>query len=68
MLTPDVDRLFDRGMISFENDGRVLVSAGLSAADLAAMGLDGLTARNVGPFAPAQAAYLDWRRRWVLLT
>ena len=68
MLTPDVDRLFDRGMISFENDGRVLVSAGLSAGDLAAMGLEGLDTRNVGVFTQAQAAYLDWRRRWVFLT
>lgn len=67
MLTPDVDRLFDRGMISFEGDGRALVSPALSREDLAAMGLDGLGERSVGPFTQAQAGYLDWHRRWVFV-
>lgn len=67
MLTPDVDRLFDRGMIGFEGDGAVRVSPALARADLAAMGLDGLEARSVGSFTEAQAAYLDWHRRWVFV-
>lgn len=67
MLTPDVDRLFDRGMIGFEDDGRVRVSPALAQADLAAMGLEGLAGRRVGPFAAAQAGYLDWHRRWVFV-
>ena len=67
MLTPDVDRLFDRGMISFGDDGRALVSPALARADLAAMGLDGLGERCVGPFTEAQAGYLDWHRRWVFV-
>jgi hypothetical protein len=67
MLTPDVDRLFDRGMIGFEGDGRVLVSAALAEGDLAAMGLEGLAGRCVGGFTAAQAGYLAWHRRWVLV-
>lgn len=67
MLTPDVDRLFDRGMISFEDDGAVLVSPSLAEADLVAMGLEGLTARRVGPFTQARAGYLHWHRRWVFV-
>ena len=67
MLTPDVDRLFDRGMISFGDTGEVLVSQALAGADLAAMGLEGLAGRCVGPFTPAQAGYLDWHRRWVFV-
>jgi len=67
MLTPDVDRLFDRGLIGFEDDGAVRVSPALGAADLAAMGLQGLAGRRVGGFTPAQAGYLDWHRRWVFL-
>jgi hypothetical protein len=67
MLTPDVDRLFDRGMIGFEPEGRVRVSPALPAADLAAMGLAGLEGRCVGPFTAAQAGYLAWHRRWVFL-
>jgi hypothetical protein len=67
MLTPDVDRLFDRGMISFGDEGEALVSPALARADLAAMGLDGLGERSVGPFTAAQAGYLDWHRRWVFV-
>lgn len=67
MLTPDVDRLFDRGLISFGDDGAVLVSPALARADLAAMGLEGLAGRCVGAFTDAQAGYLGWRRRWVFL-
>ncbi|HRD28516.1 MAG TPA: HNH endonuclease signature motif containing protein, partial [Caulobacter sp.] len=67
MLTPDVDRLFDRGIIGFSDEGAVLVSPALVEADLAAMGLAGLAARCVGPFTAAQAGYLDWHRRWVFV-
>lgn len=67
MLTPDVDRLFDRGLIGFGDDGAVLVSPALAEADLAAMGLEGLAGRCVGRFTKAQAGYLDWHRRWVFV-
>jgi putative restriction endonuclease len=67
MLTPDVDRLFDRGLISFGDDGAVRISPALAGADLAAMGLEGLPGRCVGGFTEAQAEYLDWHRRWVFL-
>jgi putative restriction endonuclease len=67
MLTPDVDRLFDRGLISFGDDGAVRVSPALAGADLAAMGLEGLPGRCVGGFTDAQAGYLGWHRRWVFL-
>lgn len=67
MLTPDVDRLFDRGMIGFSDEGEVLVSPALAAADLAAMGLEGLAGRCVGTFTAAQAGYLEWHRRWVFV-
>lgn len=68
MLTPDVDRLFDQGMISFDDTGAVRVSPALARVDLAAMGLAGLEALTVGPFTEAQAGYLDWHRRWVFVS
>lgn len=68
LLTPDVDLLFDRGFISFEDRGSVLVSPRLGGGDLARLGLRGLTARNVRPFAERQARYLDWHRQWVFLS
>lgn len=67
MLTPDVDLLFDRGLISFADDGEVLVSPRLDAADLARMGLAGMTAQAARPFMARQAAYLAWHRRWAFL-
>jgi hypothetical protein len=68
LLTPDVDLLFDRGFISFETAGAVLVSPRLAAADLARLGLRGLTARTVRPFSGRQTGYLEWQRRWVFLS
>jgi hypothetical protein len=41
--------------------------AALAGADLAAMGLEGLAGRRVGPFTAAQAGYLVWHRRWVFV-
>ncbi len=68
MLTPDVDLLFDRGFLSFADDGTALVSPRLDAADLGRMGLGDLAGRDRRPFRPRQAAYLAWHRRWVFLT
>jgi putative restriction endonuclease len=68
LLTPDVDLLFDRGFISFEDEGGVLVSPRLRLADLARLGLRGLTARKVRPFGGRQPGYLEWHRRWVFLS
>jgi hypothetical protein len=62
LLTPHVDRLFDRGLISFSDDGEVLRSAGLARDDLARLGLDLACRRNVGSFSPKQRAYLDYHR------
>lgn len=65
LLTPHVDRLFDRGLISFSDEGEVLRSAGLARDDLTRLGLDLACRRNVGPFSPQQQAYLDHHRRSV---
>jgi hypothetical protein len=39
LLTPDADHLFDRGYISFEDDGEVLVSNRVDREDLRRLGL-----------------------------
>lgn len=65
LLTPHVDRLFDRGLIGFSDDGDVLTSPSLAADDLARLGLDQACARNAGAFSAAQRAYLDYHRRAV---
>lgn len=60
LLSPHVDRLFDRGLISFENDGTVIISSKLDHAVLVEWGIEKIT--NVGPFKPEQCAYLEYHR------
>ena len=67
LLTPHVDRLFDRGFISFEIDGTVLVSARLYAGDLHRLGLDEACRRPGSSFKPRQQAYLLYHRANVFL-
>ena len=53
MLTPDADLLFDRGFISFENDGDVLVSSRIDLDDLRRLGFQQLVWEQFGfPEAP----------------
>lgn len=60
LLAPHVDRLFDRGWISFTDEGDLLV-AGPDVSDLMrAWQLDPY--QNVGNFSPAQRAYLTQHR------
>lgn len=62
LLTPHVDRLFDRGLLSFSDAGEVLTSPGLAADDLARLGLGEACARNVGAFSAEQRTYLAYHR------
>lgn len=55
LLTPDADLLFDRGFISFENDGEVLVSPRVDRDDLRRLGLNHLNWDQAG-FADAGGA------------
>lgn len=47
LLAASIDRLFDRGLISFDDQGRMLVSGSVSDEDLSRIGLD-RTARLAG--------------------
>jgi predicted restriction endonuclease len=60
ILSPHVDRLFDKGLISFENDGSILVSPKLDQAVLADWSID--KTKNVGGFKPEQCVYLEYHR------
>lgn len=67
LLTPDADFLFDRGFISFEDTGKVLVSP---VADIVSMEKCGITAsmlQNVGAFSAGQREYLQYHRESVFL-
>lgn len=67
LLTPDVDFLFDRGLISFENTGRVLVSPVVKIETLEKMGLGKHNLGNVGSFAEGQKKFLEFHREKVFL-
>lgn len=60
LLAPHVDVLFDRGLLSFESDGTVLVSAKLDRAVFEAWGLGAV--RKVKSFTAAQGKYLKYHR------
>lgn len=67
LLTPSIDHLFDRGFISFENDGRLLVSPVAHRTSLQRMGVTATEEVNVGRFLPGQARFLEFHRDAVFL-
>ena len=67
LLTPTVDHLFDRGFISFENDGEVLVSPVAHRESLKRMGIEVAGRVNVGAFSEGQRRYLEFHREAVFL-
>lgn len=66
LLTPTVDHLFDKGFISFEDTGKLIVSPVADPASLRRMGIDDGARTNVGPFSEGQRQYLDFHRDNVL--
>ena len=65
LMTPDVDRLFDRGFITFESDGAIRVSPRIPTTDLNAMGVD--ASARVGAFTNPQEQYLAYHRASVFM-
>lgn len=66
LLTPSVDHLFDRGFISFENDGRLLVSPVAHSESLRKMGIPDAGFRT-GSLTAGQRSYLERHRDEVFL-
>ncbi|EKX55903.1 putative type II restriction endonuclease [Rhodobacter sp. AKP1] len=66
LLSPHVDHLFDRGFISFENCGRLIISSSLHLAVLSAWGIQ--TDHEPTPFRPEQATYLAYHREFIFST
>lgn len=75
MLTPNADRLFDRGFITFHDGGEVEISARLPVNDLGRLGFreEQVSARRMlqpaqpKAFSPLQRQYLDYHRTKVFL-
>jgi hypothetical protein len=67
LLNPNMDLLFDRGLISFEDNGDLLLSPVADHLDLPRMGIDLNRPLNVGTFTSGQKVYLNFHRRDLLL-
>jgi putative restriction endonuclease len=66
LLTPTIDHLFDKGFISFENDGDLIISPVTDTTSLQRMGIATDREINVGPFSQGQRRFLDYHRDNVL--
>lgn len=67
LLTPSIDHLFDRGFISFDDNGELLVSPVAHATSLNRMGISTSERLNVGRFSQGQRCFLDFHRNFVFL-
>ncbi len=67
LLTPSIDHLFDRGFISFESNGDLLVSPVAHKPSLQRMGVDTERIVNVGGFTSGQRSFLEFHREQIFL-
>lgn len=66
LLTPTIDRLFDRGFIGFEDSGELIVSPVLADATARGLGLPAQRPFATGGFTAGQRAYLQYHRDFIL--
>ena len=62
LLTATADHLFDRGWVSFSNDGKLLLASDLPSEVAERIRLDLTPGRACGAFSPEQLPYLDHHR------
>lgn len=67
LLTPSIDQLFDRGFISFGNEGEVLVSPVADTGSLQRMEVACDRPLFAGRFNPDQRHFLDYHRKDIFL-
>ena len=66
LLTPTIDHLFDKGFISFEGNGKLIISPVAHRPSLIKMGIDVDHGVNVGAFSEGQRRFLDYHQENVL--
>lgn len=67
MLTPSIDHLFDRGFISFADEGEVLISPVADRVSLRRMGVECERPIFTGRFNSDQKHFLDYHRTQIFL-
>jgi putative restriction endonuclease len=65
LLSPNIDHLFDRGYISFESNGNLIISSEAEFESLGLMGINVNAPLNVGSFTEGQKDYLSYHRQHV---
>ncbi len=65
MLSPLYDKLFDRGLISFTEDRRIMVSNWISPRNVQRMGLEDGRFYQSLPTGTDRLRYLEYHREWV---
>lgn len=65
MLSPHIDKLFDRGWISFSPEGDLLTSLTVVSSILDDWGV--IPVQNVGPFNEKQARYLEYHMKHIFI-
>jgi hypothetical protein len=66
LLTPTIDHLFDKGFISFEGNGDLILSPVADRVSIARMGIELERKLNVGGFSQGQRRFLEYHRDSVL--
>ena len=67
LLTPSIDHLFDRGFITFGDDGEVLLSPVADPDSMTRMGIGGGLPFQTGRFNSDQRHFLDYHRKEIFL-
>ena len=67
MLTPTADHLFDRGFISFEENGELLISPVADVSALHRMGVNPANPPRPMAFNPEQKHFVAHHRRQIFL-
>jgi putative restriction endonuclease len=67
MLTPTIDHLFDRGFITFDEQGQVLIAEVADEVSLKKMGVSPIVDSMSKGFSEGQRGYLDYHREFIFL-
>lgn len=68
LLTPHIDHLFDRGFMSFNDSGEILISPRIPEEDLIKLNILEQCKKTAGSFRPEHGNYLEYHRKEVFLS
>lgn len=65
LLTPNVDILFDKGFISFDNDGKIIISEQISSDNISKLGINSHMEISI---CDSHIKFLEWHREKIFKT